>query len=550
MAEIQIIAKESHQPLAHISGTSAKLTEASIVLLKVSPQDISMLKREGTEVIVYLKNGEVIKIENFFSETEVTDNSLVLGAGTEQLIWARFTNNEGIILNVVQYQPLENIDGLLYGAEASNLVYWAALPLAVGAGYMINDHNKKDSSETKPEPIKPADPTHLSMTADGKYVKGQAEAGRIVIVRDANGKVIGSGLVNTKGEFNVTLDQPLTNGEVLKLTVQDAAGNSSAEVEINAPDTTKPSDPTNITIELDGSKVRGKGEAGAEVIIKDKDGKELGKAKVNDKGEFEVKFDPPLNAGQDIQVSIKDPAGNQSADVAAKVPPHPPTITDFDGQHLSGTASPGLEVKVYVNGEIVGSDVADRSGNYSIKLIEKFSHGETITIMVLDDQGNFSKAVEYQAPDLSTSTSAVIEFESGLLQAKAETEGHFKVKLDTAWTDVDQQAVLFLVGEHHNIVHLLAENPLDPLLNTVKQQDIDILSTDVGQQQVDLSALLERTETTELDDLLKKFPADFATQTQVKLECGEDLVAKLEIMSHQTLLDPLQEILQQQELLF
>lgn len=68
MPEIQIIAKDSHDTLSTIKGTSASLTEASVVLVKVAASDVLVVNREGTNAVIRLKNGETIVIEGFLVE--------------------------------------------------------------------------------------------------------------------------------------------------------------------------------------------------------------------------------------------------------------------------------------------------------------------------------------------------------------------------------------------------------------------------------------------------------------------------------------------------
>lgn len=113
MVDIQVVAKGSHETLVGIDGAAVKLTEPSVVLIKSSVNDVLDVKRSGTSVVVQLKSGQVIVIENFFSENETTDNSLVFDDGTNQLIWARFTDNEGVLLDAINYQGLEDITALL-----------------------------------------------------------------------------------------------------------------------------------------------------------------------------------------------------------------------------------------------------------------------------------------------------------------------------------------------------------------------------------------------------------------------------------------------------
>jgi len=56
MPEIQIIAKDSHKTLVTTEGTSAKLSEASVVLVKVAASDVLVVNREGTNAVIRLKN--------------------------------------------------------------------------------------------------------------------------------------------------------------------------------------------------------------------------------------------------------------------------------------------------------------------------------------------------------------------------------------------------------------------------------------------------------------------------------------------------------------
>lgn len=433
MAEIQIIAKESHQPLAKISGTSAKLHEPSIVLLKVSPQDISMLHREGTSVIVYLKNGEIIKIENFFSESQVTDNSLVLGAGTDQLIWARFTNDEGILLNIVQYQPLEKIDALLYSdAKSSNLLYWGGGAVALGAvAVAVGKNNSSDSSNNgnPGEIYKPAKPTDIKVANDGQTVTGKGEAGSKVLITNSKGKLIGSGVVDDKGNFEVKLDAPLTNGGDINVSIKDSNGNQSDGVKVTVPDTIKPDVPSIVKVSNDGKVVTGKGEPGATVIIKDINGKELATAKIDETGMFKVTLDTPIEEGSSIKVSIKDEAGNISDESIVKTPPGAPVVY-FDGKVVSGSTEPGAKIEVMLKGELIGVTMADKNGQYSLTLHEPLSNGEKIEVVAIDKSGNKSKSSDMYAPDTTPPTLTVVEFAGTVFHGK--TEPGAKVTIKTA----------------------------------------------------------------------------------------------------------------------
>ncbi|AFO50840.1 surface adhesion protein, putative [Pseudomonas putida DOT-T1E] len=62
-------------------------------------------------------------------------------------------------------------------------------------------------------------------------------------------------VVLKRGLFSLTLSPAQTNGEALDVRLVDAAGNSSAPLQFDAPDITPPDAVTNITVGADGLKV-------------------------------------------------------------------------------------------------------------------------------------------------------------------------------------------------------------------------------------------------------------------------------------------------------
>lgn len=461
MAEIQIIAKDSNKTLANISGASATLKEPSIVLLKISPKDISMINREGTSVLVYLKNGEVVRIEHFFSETDVTDNSLVLGSGTEQLIWARFTNNDGIILNTVQYQPIENIEALLYSEESSNLLYWIGVPVAAGA-VAVALNKDDDSSDGGNNTIKLDKPTNIKVGENGATITGKGQAGATVYVKDSKGNVLGSATVGNDGNFEVKLDQPLANGEDIKVSIKDPAGNTSEDVEMKVPDTTKPAVPEIVLVSTDGKTVTGKAEAKATIIIKDMQGKEIATGTVDEHGSFKIQLDPALKDGEKIKVSVKDAAGNISDEKLAKIPPQAPTV-EYDGEvTVTGKTEPGATVEVVVNGKTIGKATAGPDGKYEVKLHEPVKKGDKITVIATDTEGNKSEAgtVELAAPTAEYDGDVLIKGETepgativvylngqNIGSALADKNGKYQVKLHAPLKNGETIEVIAISGD-------------------------------------------------------------------------------------------------------
>ncbi len=131
MPSIKIVAKEGHEVLSHTTDkNSVALTEASVVTLGVAKADISEIQRNGADVVIRLKSGEVIVIQNFYSTIGATDNSLVLEDGN-QLLWVKLTDETGAFLAEVAYEPLTTIEPLLY-TEGVPFWAWAAGAVAVG----------------------------------------------------------------------------------------------------------------------------------------------------------------------------------------------------------------------------------------------------------------------------------------------------------------------------------------------------------------------------------------------------------------------------------
>src|SRR5699024_12395089 len=102
----------------------------------------------------------------------------------------------------------------------------------------------------------PEEPTDLVVSEDGANVSGKGEPNADVIIKDADGNIIADGKVDADGNFNVTLDKPLTNGEELEVVLKKDSGNESAPGKVTAPDTTAPDAPEAKISEDDGAEDR------------------------------------------------------------------------------------------------------------------------------------------------------------------------------------------------------------------------------------------------------------------------------------------------------
>ncbi|CAG69594.1 BapA/Bap/LapF family large adhesin [Acinetobacter baylyi] len=372
MPDIQIIAKDTHATLANITGNSAKLTQASVVLIKVPVEDVQEVTRDGTSAIVKLKNGEVIVIDDFFSTEAPTDNSLVFQDDSGKLIWAQFTDAQGALLENVAYQPIDSIDPLLYASNGDSSPWaWAAIPVTTGGIlWWAHQHNSKDSDNQPAQP--PATPTTAAIITDDKEpITGEVKQGGVtndptpaitgsgatpgttITIYDGDTK-LGSTTVGSDGKWSFTPSTPLTDGNHdITYTVKDTAGNESGKspaVDFTV-DTTAPATPDTAPAGTDdqapivgpitsGSStndntplISGTGTAGEVITIYDGSTK-LGTTTVGSDGKWTFTPSTPLVDGDhSIGYTATDAAGNESG--------KSPTL-DFNIDTVAPTATASL----------------------------------------------------------------------------------------------------------------------------------------------------------------------------------------------------------------
>ena len=67
MPNITIIGKEGHNVLQQTTANEVKITENSVVVIKVQKEDVKSMVQNGDALVITLKNGETIVIDNFFN---------------------------------------------------------------------------------------------------------------------------------------------------------------------------------------------------------------------------------------------------------------------------------------------------------------------------------------------------------------------------------------------------------------------------------------------------------------------------------------------------
>ena len=304
--------------------------------------------------------------------------------------------------------------------------------------------------------VTPVDETNPSDgTPDKGIVKGKSdEPNAPVVVTDENGKTIGTGTTDDKGNFEITTT-PIKPGDKVKVEVTDKAGHKGSDTETAGDtefvDNTPPSvevkevTPVDTNNPADGNPDKGivKGhsdEPNAPVVVKDKDGKTIGTGTTDDKGDFEITTDP-IKPGDKVNVEVTDKAGNKgngegtagNTDFTDKTAPDAPVITevidDVKGGKFNedvkggttndstptfkGTAEAGSTITLKNGNDIIAENIpvkADGSWEFTPKspLVE----GEyNITATATDKAGNVSNAsnVATLTIDLHTSKPVINE---------------------------------------------------------------------------------------------------------------------------------------------
>lgn len=294
---------------------------------------------------------------------------------------------------------------------------------------------------TAPDSTAPNSPTGVVVAPDGESIQGSAEPGSTVTIKDPDGNTVGSGPVGGDGTFTIPLSPAQNNGEVLDVTAQDDAGNTSPATQTTAPDTTAPDAPSGLAVSPDGTTLTGSAEPGTTVTVK-QGTTTIGTGNVDDNGNFTVTLTPPQKNGETLDVSAQDPTGNigDSTPVNAPdvTPPSVPVIVSLEdnvdantgllGNNaitndntplIRGTGQAGAIISIFDNGTLVDTVQVDGSGNWSFTPPALSEGGHIFTASAADTAGNnsalsnsWSITVDTRVPDAPEVNSVVDDMDS------------------------------------------------------------------------------------------------------------------------------------------
>jgi len=446
-----VASKEGLDVLQDGQFNKVVLSNPTIIQIGVSQKDIASMEKQGGSLVIHLKNGETIVLENFFNEaTNTTDHSLVFPTEHGKFVEAQF-DAQG---KVIDYTGLNHVTDLAYTSTSQpastmavddsptfsmgNVLKAGLAVLAVEGLYLwAFDKDDKDDSSSAPDLIAPNQPT-ATLADDTVTVTGKAEPNAKIYIQDSKGQVLASGTVDSNGNFTIKLDKPLVNGEKVAVIAQDAAGNNSkATVVTGTKDTIAPDAPQ-AQLNEDGSILDGKTEANATVNVYDASGKLLGTVKANSDGIFSLKLTPPLTSEAGGKVIAQDAAGNKSEATpifAGKdtIPPETPLVeVNKEGTVVEGKTEANAKVQIKdADGKVIGTGTANAQGEFQITLSSALKESQKATIIVEDAAGNKSKPLEVTsgydtvAPDKPT---AQVNAEGTSVTGTAEANAKIEIK--------------------------------------------------------------------------------------------------------------------------
>ncbi|MFX8118395.1 Ig-like domain-containing protein [Acinetobacter baumannii] len=354
---------------------------------------VQSVKDTGNGFEITLKSGEVIQAESY----SISPNNQFI----EQVSSQQVVNNSEAEGKVEKDEVLKEKSLL-----DSQAMLWGGAAIAIG-GIAVAASSGGDSSAPS-DRTPPASLTKI-LSKDGKTVTGLTEAGATVTVENIAGQVIGSAKAGADGTFLINLDKAHINGETLKVSAQDAAGNSTVKQELIASDITAPT--LAYAISSNGKTITGLTEANSTVTVKDLSGKIIGTAKSDNHGKYTVILDKAYLNGENLTISAEDLAGNKSTiqTILADDKTAPIGLTvaiDTAGKVVTGVTEANAVVTVKnAAGIIVGIATADATGKYSVTLNKAYLNGESLNVTAADKAGNATVPKTIIAPDTTAPSS-------------------------------------------------------------------------------------------------------------------------------------------------
>lgn len=444
-------------------------------------------KRINKDLYINFENDSVgpdLIIEGFYDSI---DNALIGVA--EDGSYYYYIPDSGEVAHYVTELQMGEVQGQALGGNAQVSPWWIdavesvgfnALPWLAGlagvgllgaalAGGDNNGNNKPSVDITAP-----GAPTDLVVSKDGSSVTGKGEPDTKVEITDANGDVIGEGVVDANGEFAVDLVPPLVDGEKIEATLTDKAGNTSDPTNATAPDKTAPTAPTTAPVITDNVANDGTNAELAQPETIDNggvtndatpsvtvpvdqvangtpqlvvDGKVVPSTAItNSDGSVTLTPQTALTEGRhDLSYNLKDAAGNVSGNapnatvtVDTIAPDAPTSITVGNGDAFINAAEidadGNVEVVIGLPSNAVAGDTMVANGVEKILTSEDIL-AKTVTVKVPAPAEGKSLDITATLKDAASNSSLALEETVGVIDTTAPSDSSTKIEVATLTDD-------------------------------------------------------------------------------------------------------------------
>ncbi|WP_262124694.1 Ig-like domain-containing protein [Acinetobacter baumannii] len=400
--------------------------------------NIKSVRDTGNGFEITLKSGEIIQADSY----SITPNTQPV----EQVSSQQVENNSEADEEFEKEEVLKEKSLL-----DSQTMLWGGAAIALG-GIAIAASGSGGSDGSAPSDQTPPASLTKILSKDGKAVSGLTEAGATVIVENSAGKVIGSAKAGADGTYLINLDKAYINGEILKVSAQDTAGNSTVKQELIASDITAPT--LTHAISSNGKTITGLTEANSTVTVKDSSGKIIGTAKSDNHGKYTVILDKAYLNGENLTISAEDLAGNKSTiqTILADDKTAPIGLTvaiDTAGKVVTGVTEANAVVTVKNStGTIIGTATADATGKYSVTLDKAYLNGESLSATAADKSGNATAPKTIVAPDTTAPSSLTATIDTAGKVVTGVTEANAVVTVKNTAATVVGTAIADATGKY------------------------------------------------------------------------------------------------------
>ncbi|MEH7076472.1 Ig-like domain-containing protein [Neobacillus drentensis] len=258
--------------------------------------------------------------------------------------------------------------------------------------YYLNQPIITKEITINPDKTAPAVPTVYTVDDNDTVIKGQAEAGSTITVKNSS-TTVAIGKTATNRTFSISMKAQKA-GSTLYVTAKDASGNVSKVRSIKVLDRTAPATPTVYSVDNNDKTIKGKAEAYSYITIKN--GKTtIATGKTSSKGTFSFTIKTAQKAGSTLYVTAKDAAGNvskaKSTKVLDRIAPAKPRVyyVHSNDKVVKGTAEAGSTIIIKKGSKVIGTGKTSSNGNYSVK-IKAQKKGTVISITAKDKSNNSS----------------------------------------------------------------------------------------------------------------------------------------------------------------